>query len=202
MSIQDIVKLSELLGEMGNVMRATHLPNGKPEPDSHHSFSLALVAYHVAATECPELDANKVMLLALAHDLLEIITGDEDTLHYTPEQHEAKQARETEAIAEFDKRFANYPELKSAMHEYERLDTLEAVSVFVLDKACTTWTWLHHPDLEEHSAVRGIKSKADIENWMSRQQKKFANRLKVQPPAAIMKVYTESFNAMKDLYEV
>lgn len=202
MSIQDIVKLSELLGEMGNVMRATHLPNGKPEPDSHHSFSLALIAYHIVVTECPELDASKVMLFALAHDLLEIITGDEDTLHYTPEQHVAKQVRESEAILEFDKVFANYPELKNAMHDYEKLDTPEAATVFVLDKACTTWTWLHHPDLENHSAIRGIKTRADIERWMDRQREKLANRLKVQPPTEIMNVYTESFNAMKELYEV
>lgn len=201
MNIQQVIRLSELLGEMGKVMRATHLPNGELESDSHHSFSLALVSYHIAITECPELDANKVMLFALAHDLLEIITGDEDTLHYTPEQHIAKQARESEAVHEFNELFADYPELKKAMHDYEKLDTPEAATVFVLDKACTTWTWLHHPDMKSHAVVRGINTKADVEAWMNRQRKKFAARLKVEPPRAVMNIYETSFNAMKELYE-
>jgi len=201
MNIQQIVRLSELLGKMGEVKRATHLPNGEPEPDSHHSFSLALIAYHIAVDVCPELDANRVMLFALAHDLLEIITGDEDTLHYTVEQHVGKKLREIEAVKEFNKIFADYPELKQAMHDYEKLDSPEAATVFVLDKACTTWTWLHHPDVKTHAVVRGITTKADVEEWMNRQRHKFTVRLKVEPPRAIIDIYEQSFDAMKGLYE-
>src|SRR6476646_10133457 len=132
-SIQPIIRLSELLGQMGSVMRATQLPDGSAESDSHHSFSLALVNYHIVCTYCPELDAAKVMLFTLAHDLLEIVTGDEDTLYYTSEQHAAKHAREEAAKTEFDVLFGQYPELKQAMYDYEALDTPEAATVFVLD---------------------------------------------------------------------
>ncbi len=197
MNIQDIVKLSELLGEMGKVKRATHLPNGEPESDSHHSFSLALIAYHIAKHECPELDADKVMLFALCHDLLEIITGDDDTLHFTAEQHAAKQANEEMALKEFDEIFAKYPELKNAMHEYDGLDTPEAATIFVLDKACTVWTWIHHNDIEFHKVNRNITTKADVDSWADRQTQKFAKRLKVQPPKAVISVFEESFEALK-----
>ncbi len=201
MNIQEIVKLSELLGEMGKVKRATHLPNGEPESDSHHSFSLALIAYHIAKNDCPELDADKVMLFGLCHDLLEIITGDYDTLHFTRDQHAAKHADEKMALKEFDEIFAKYPELKNAMHEYDRLDSPEAASVFVLDKACTTWTWLHHNDLETHKTVREITTKADVQAWADRQTQKFSNRLKVQPPQTILRVYEESFEALKTYFD-
>jgi len=201
MNIQDIIRLSEMLGEMGQVRRATHLPNGEPESDSHHSFSLALIAYHIVKTECPELDADKVLLFSLAHDLLEIITGDEDTLHFTQEQHAAKHAREEEAIKEFDEVFSRYPTLLGAMHDYEKLDTAEAATVFVLDKACTTWTWLHHYDMKNHALVRNITKKADVEKWAERQRTKFKARLKVSPPQPILDTYEESFKALSSLYD-
>ena len=201
MQIMDVIKLSELLGEMGHVKRATHLPNGEAEPDSHHGFSLALIAYHIVKTECPELDANKVMLYALVHDLLEIVTGDEDTQHFTPEQHAAKQACEEAAQVEFDGLFASYPELLTALHEYDKLDTPEAATVFVLDKTCTVWTWLHHHDMSCHAIERNIVSKADVRAWAERQRDKIARRLKVQPPQAILAIYEQSFHALEDLYE-
>ncbi|HEY0965302.1 MAG TPA: HD domain-containing protein [Candidatus Saccharimonadales bacterium] len=199
MSIQDIIRLSELLGEMGHVKRATKLPNHEDESDSHHSFSLALVSYHIATAECPELDANKVMLFALCHDLLEIITGDENTLYYTPEQHAAKHAKEQQALGEFDEVFANYPELKQAMYEYEKLDTPEAAMVFVLDKASTTWT--HHPHAAKYARANNIHSKADVEAWADRQRNKIKARLRVMPPATVMDIYERSFAILKELYD-
>lgn len=199
MQITDIIRLSELLGEMGQVKRATRLPNGEPESDSHHSFSLALIAYHIVTAECPELDAHKVVLYALAHDLLEIITGDEDTLHFTAEQHATKQVREQEAEAEFDVLFAAYPELREAMHEYDKLNTPEAAAVFVLDKACTTWT--HHPDKGAYARQCNITTKADVAAWANRLRDKITRRLKVQPPQTILDIYEQSFHALEDLYE-
>ena len=199
MTIQDIIRLSELLGEMGNIKRATKLPNGEFEPDSHHAFSLALIAYQICMTEKLDLDANKVMLYALAHDLLEIITGDEDTLHATPERLAEKQQREQEAVSEFDEIFVEYPDLRNAMHEYERLDTPEAATVFVLDKACTTWT--HHADAGEHARAKGLHVKAHIEAWARSKREAFERRLKVKPPQRILDIYEESFEALKGLYD-
>ncbi len=199
MSIQDIVRLSELLGEMGNVKRATMLPNHENESDSHHSFSLALIAYHIVTTKCPELDASKVMLFALCHDLLEIITGDENTMHFTPEQHAAKHAKEQTALAEFDRIFVKYPALKQAMYEYEALDSAEAATVFVLDKACTTWT--HHPHNAQYARQNGIHTKQDVEAWAKRQRMKFESRLKVTPPIAILDIYEQSFEVLKGIYD-
>jgi len=200
MNIRNVIRLSELLGEMGNVKRATRLPSGEAESDSHHSFSLALIAYDICVRQCPELDMAKVMLFALTHDLLEIVTGDEDTLHYTAEQMRLKQEKEHAAVDEFGRVFAGYPMLREAVEEYERLDTPEAVSVFILDKACTTWT--HFPDNAEHARnERGLETRQDIEEWGERMRTKIKSRVKVEPPQAIMDVYEASFSELAALYD-
>lgn len=200
MTIQEVVKLHELLANMQSVKRATFLPSNEAETDSHHAFSLALIAYDICARECPELDLQKVLLFALAHDLLEIVTGDEDTLHYTPEQHQAKQAREAQAEAEFDTLFQSYPPLRDAMYDYEKLDTPEAVSVFVLDKACTTWT--HHYDRAENARTnRGLLSKNDVAAWADRVRVKINSRVHIPVPTPIMNIFEESFISLQELFD-
>jgi 5'-deoxynucleotidase YfbR-like HD superfamily hydrolase len=200
MNVESIIRLSDLLAELGKVDRATLLPGGRLESDSHHSFSLALIAYDICKRECPELDANKVMLFALTHDLLEIITGDEDTLHLTAAELQAKHDREKEALKDFDKLFADYPLLRDAMYDYDRLDTPEAATVFVLDKACTTWTHIH--DQANHAKTkRNITTSQQVEDWAERQRQKIAKRLKVQPPKAILDIYEESFLKLRELFD-
>lgn len=184
---------------MGHIERTTRLPDGRQESDSHHSFSLALIAYHIVKSQCLELDAEKVVLYALAHDLIEIITGDENTLHFTPEQFTAKQELEKASSVEFDKVFDYYPELRAAMYDYEKLDSPEAAAIFVLDKACTTWT--HHPYRKEYAEQMKILKKSDVRAWRDRQYDKVSQRLKVQPPQIIWEVFEQSFNALEDMYD-
>lgn len=199
MNIDEVIDLSNLLAGLAHVKRATKLPNGEFESDSHHSLSLALISYDIASKYCPELDTAKLLVFAMSHDLLEIITGDEDTLHYNPSELEAKRRREEQALHEFDRVFERYPVLKQAMYDYDKLDTPEAATIFVLDKACTTWT--HFSDKAEYAKVaRNLRSKQDITDWEQRQLAKIKLRLVVMPPAVIMDVYAESFRALRELY--
>jgi 5'-deoxynucleotidase YfbR-like HD superfamily hydrolase len=198
MNIKDIIALSDIIAEMGNIKRAVQLPNKEHESDSHHSFSLALIAYQICKKECPELDIDKVVLFALTHDLLEIITGDEVTLYYTKEQFRQKAKREKAALKEFEQLFEKYPDLKTAFHEYEPLDTKEAATVFVLDKACTTWT--QHAHHAENAKNMNIHTKQDVVGWADRQRAKINERLNIAPPQRILEIYEESFNALKELY--
>ncbi len=78
-TVLEIIELSRLLGEFGQIKRMAKLPNGDDETDSHHSFSLALTAYELAAQFAPELDQRKILLYSLVHDLPELITGDVNT---------------------------------------------------------------------------------------------------------------------------
>ncbi len=198
MNIADIINLSELLAQMAQIKRGTKLPNGEFEPDSHHAFSLALIAYQVCASENLQLDTEKVVLYALAHDLLEIITGDEDTLHATPDQLADKQSREQQALTEFDTVFARYPALRQAMYDYEKLDTPEAATVFVLDKACPAWT--HHVDNGLHARQKGLVTVEQVDQWAQRKREAFSARLAAQPPERILDIFEESYQSLRALY--
>lgn len=198
--IPSIVTLSDLLAELSNVKRATKLPNGEYETDSHHSFSLALIAYHLCDKYDLKLNREKLLLFALAHDLLEIVTGDEDTLHSTAAQLEAKRQKEEQAMTQFNKLFAQFPGLIGAMHEYEKLDTPEAATIFVLDKACTTWTHFH--DEAHHLRTeRNIVNSQDVAGWADRQRTKFNARLQVNPPQIILDIYEDSFAELQRFYK-
>jgi 5'-deoxynucleotidase YfbR-like HD superfamily hydrolase len=199
MTIEEVIDLSDLLGQLGHVRRATRLPNGEQESDSHHAFSLALIAYQFCLQHCPELDLNRIVLFALTHDLLEIITGDEDTLHYDAEAHKAKQRREEKALREFDELFQRYPALKQAMYDYDQLDTQEAATIFVLDKACTAWT--HHHDKGANLRRRDVVTRADVASWANRVHVKLQSRLKVMPPQPVLDLLDDSFARLEELYE-
>lgn len=190
-----IVALSDLLGEMGAIKRATLLPSGEPESDSHHSFMLALTAYDICSQHCPELNLSKIVLFALVHDLAEIITGDEDTLLLDRASLQAKHERDKAALHEIEQRLANHPALLVALHEYERLDTPESAFVFVLDKACTIWTHFHDNGSSLHS--RGATTRAIIDEWYSKQIEKIQNRLKIVPPQVVLDIFSESHNALR-----
>jgi 5'-deoxynucleotidase YfbR-like HD superfamily hydrolase len=191
----EVIRLAALLGPFDDIKRATKLPSGSYESDSHHAFSLAVIAYTVASKYCPELDQQKVMKFALVHDLLELITGDEPTLHHTHEQHAAKKAREEEAIKDFKQMFDSYATITEDLDDYERLDSPEAAFVYVLDKACTVWT--HFFDAGTNLRDLGILKRADIDIWYERLQSKIAHNLKCEPPKITYEVLEQSFARMR-----
>lgn len=199
-SVTSLITLSNELAELGTIDRATLLPGGRKETDSHHSFSLALIAYDVCTKYCPELDVNLVVRYALVHDLVEIITGDEDTLSLNHQQLLAKHERELVAWKELQLRLADYPSLLSALKEYEGLDTPEAATVYVLDKACTIWT--HFWDEGDNLHHRGAKTRADIDRWHVTQMEKLHKRLHTLPPQIILDIFTDSHKKMrKELFD-
>jgi putative hydrolase of HD superfamily len=199
--VESLITLSDELAELGKIDRATLLPGGRNEPDSHHSFSLALIAYDICKKYCPELDADLVVRYALVHDLLEIITGDEDTLRLTHAQLTEKHTREAEAMATLQRRFEQYPALLELLGNYEALDTPEAATVYVLDKTCTIWT--HFWDAGANLHDRGVRTRAGIDTWYRTQQKKLDVRLKVQPPTVILTIFESSYKKMrKELFDV
>jgi 5'-deoxynucleotidase YfbR-like HD superfamily hydrolase len=52
-TVLEIIELSKLLGDFGQIERVTRLPDGRPESDSHHSFSLALISFELATQFAP-----------------------------------------------------------------------------------------------------------------------------------------------------
>lgn len=165
-TINELLELSRLLGEFGNIKRATLLPNGEPEADSHHSFSLALIAFELASQYAPQLDTRKILLYSLVHDLPELISGDMPTLTATTKQLQEKARLDAQATEAFKKKMPFAPFIIKAIDDYEARRDEEARFVYWLDKMVTIPT--HFYDNGINLRALGIKNRADIQGWYQR----------------------------------
>lgn len=151
-----ILAFARLAERLKEVRRQGWLDRGVDEPESSadHSWAVALLAWLLAA-ERPDLDAGRVLLLALVHDLPEALTGDETPFdrhrdpsgvisdehfrgppHYDPAESEAKRAREEAALEDM---LATLPgpladQVRAAWREYSTAATPEARFVKQVDK--------------------------------------------------------------------
>ena len=162
-TVLELIELSRLLGEFGQIKRGTRLPGGEQETDSHHSFSLALIAYELASQYAPELDAKKILLYSLVHDLTELVTGDLDTLRATPEELEKKAKAEATALAETEKVLSSAPNIIAALKAYEAREDDESLFVYWIDKMATIPT--HFYDNGANLRRRGVYTQSDIQKW-------------------------------------
>lgn len=189
------IKLTELLARCQEIKRAITLPHGESETDSHHAFSLALIAMDICKRYKLDVDVDKVVVYALVHDLLEIITGDEPTLMLDDAGLAAKYERERLAEQEFKELLHDYPDILEAYDSYERLDTVEAATVFVLDKTCSIWNHFHNDG--DTLFENGVTSKSDIDMWYEITRNKIIKRLRKEPPEAVYKLFEDSFQKMR-----
>lgn len=102
------------------------------ENDVEHSYSLAMAAWFLAP-HFPELNRDKLIRIALAHDLVEIHAG--DTFAYADKSIIAgKKKREKLAYEQLTREWPDFPELLHEIHEYEALESAESRFVSALDK--------------------------------------------------------------------
>jgi putative hydrolase of HD superfamily len=99
--------------ELKNLLRQGWLQNGIPENQcesvADHSFSTALCAWLIALQFYPQLDLQKVLAMALVHELGEIYAGD-----ITPSQN---MSAETKHELEYDS-------LRKVLGQFEQRQTL------------------------------------------------------------------------------
>ena len=165
-TIEQLIALWQSLGEFESIKRVTKLPSGVRESDSHHSFALALTAYELAASHAPELDAHKVLLYALVHDLPELETGDVNTLLTSSEELRTKAKTDRTALNATRQRFAGQPHLLAALEAYETKADAESRFVYWIDKLMTVLT--HFADNGQNLKSLGIHHQGDIEKWYER----------------------------------
>ena len=125
-----------------------------PESVADHSWSVALLAW-VLSRDRPELDRNRVLFLALVHDLPEVVAGDatpfdsarvpggaipaerfQELPHYSDEARRAKQAAEAAALDEVLRGLSaeQAAEIREAWREYDEGVSEEARFVRQIDK--------------------------------------------------------------------
>ena len=158
-----MLRLADLVMAFGRVNRATRHPDGvRPESDAEHTLMLAFAALTLA-DQHPEwgLDAGRLAMLALVHDLPEVYAGDTNTAGgLTPEQAANKAARERAATERLHRELPGSV-LVRALDTYERQDTPEARFLRVLDKVLPKLTHA----LNGGAALRemGMSSVADVQ---------------------------------------
>ncbi|MEK6864150.1 MAG: HD domain-containing protein [Nanoarchaeota archaeon] len=108
------------------------IPEEKCESVADHSFGVAMLSYVIAEEYMPELDASKVIRMALLHDLCEAHAGDTTPSDNVSEQE--KHEKESEAMNGLFKRIPNGSKYIQLWEEYEEQKTTEARFVKEIDK--------------------------------------------------------------------
>lgn len=132
--VQRLIDLQKLMTQFAAIERRVYMPSplDRPENDVEHTYTLAMAAWFLAEY-FPELNRNKLVHLALAHDLLEVHAG--DTFVYGEAAALASKAeREAAAVTQLKQEWTDFPGLLEAIDEYERRETAEAKFVYALDK--------------------------------------------------------------------
>ncbi len=139
--------------KMKNVSRQTLLMDkSREETDAEHSWHFALMAMTLFEYAGFEVDLDRVIRMAIVHDLVEIYAG--DTFAYDAKGYEDKEQREREAA---DKLFAMLPdvlakEYRELWEEFDHMDTpdskyaaaIDRLQPFLSNYATDGHTWVKH----------------------------------------------------------
>lgn len=123
------------IDKMKGVLRRTILiDKSRSETDAEHSWHFALMALVLMEYADEDIDINRVIKMALVHDLVEVYAG--DTFAYDKKGYEDKEQRELEAA---DKIFGLLPSdqagiLRGLWDEFEAANTKEAQYANAIDR--------------------------------------------------------------------
>lgn len=127
------LQLGSLAIEFSRVERVPRYDEESRESDVEHSFMLALVASELARSLYPgQLDVGLVSQYAVVHDLIEIMTGDKATFHYSAEDMAQKEIDEHAALNALLERLP--PHTRQLLADYELQLDPEARFVKAVDK--------------------------------------------------------------------
>lgn len=152
-----LIDLARLALAFGRVNRATFHPDGvTPESDTDHTVMLALIAPALAASLRPDLRPDLVCAFAVVHDLVEVKTGDTNTIGITAEGRAAKAAREAAALVELRKELAAFPWIVGTLDRYEAQVEPEARWVRYIDKVLPKLTHAQNGCVAARSLARRL----------------------------------------------
>ena len=122
--------------KMKSVYRQTILTDkSREENDAEHSWHFALMAMTLFEyTGVKGVDLNRVIKMAILHDLVEIYAG--DTFAYDTKGYETKEKREREAA---DRLFRLLPdeqgnEYRALWEEFDRMETPDSIYASAIDR--------------------------------------------------------------------
>jgi 5'-deoxynucleotidase YfbR-like HD superfamily hydrolase len=131
--IDRLAELQQLIADFADVLRAVPLMNkGRRENDVDHSFGLAITCWYLAPKIAPNLSLEKILQYALAHDFVEIYSG--DAFAFDAQAVSKKDGKETEALRELRTEWPDFQELSAAAEAYKNKADPEARFVYTIDK--------------------------------------------------------------------
>ena len=121
--------------KMKNILRQTlTISDRRRENDAEHSWHFALMAFVLSEYASEDVDINRVIKMALVHDLVEIYAG--DTYAYDKKNNKTKADREKSAA---DKLFSMLPdnqtdEIRGLWEEFDAENTPDACFAAAIDR--------------------------------------------------------------------
>jgi putative hydrolase of HD superfamily len=130
--MKEIAELALELDKLKSVYRKSYISDtSRRENSAEHSWHLALTIMGFAKFLPSTVDINRIIRMALCHDICEIGAGDVSAYFVTDAQYE----KELQYMSEFESRFPGIgTEAKALWQEYEDGETEESRWLKVFDK--------------------------------------------------------------------
>ncbi|MGC1176849.1 MAG: HD domain-containing protein [Candidatus Saccharimonadales bacterium] len=128
-----LAELQRLIGTFAGILRVPKLAQqDRQENDVEHSFGLALTCWFLAPKIAPHLNLEKILIYALAHDIVEVHSG--DTFAFDAEAVSQKADSEDQALRRLCSDWPDFSELTDAAAGYKEKRDAEARFVYTIDK--------------------------------------------------------------------
>ncbi len=136
MKLDDIQKLLTLTDQFKQIKRVVlNVGQDSRENDAEHSYELAILCWFLVIEinkTGVNLNLEKVLTYALAHDLVEAYAGDTDA--FDLEAVKSKHERESQAIEKLQTNFQYFPDMLITINNYENQVDPESIFVKSVDK--------------------------------------------------------------------
>lgn len=138
MNREDIIKFARTVGELKKVKRTGWIKYGKvKDPESVADHVMRLTVLCLVFGDIFEVDTDKLVKMAIVHDLAESLVGDivsEEADKDLPEVKEEKFNLESDAIRKLFKSVKDNDKYVKLWEEFEKQETKEARILRELDK--------------------------------------------------------------------
>jgi putative hydrolase of HD superfamily len=132
-NLEELIDFVRFTHEIRSVRRAMMFEGNSNENDMEHQYQLALVGWFLADNDELKLDKNKLVSLALVHDIAEVYAGDLIAFA-SPKDRKEQKKREKDAILKLQERWPSFSSMHELIEEYEHLSTEESKFIYALDK--------------------------------------------------------------------
>lgn len=131
MEIDRYIEIVDFLENLKNNTRHSWTSTNRRESVAEHSLRLAMMAYFIK-DEYQNIDANKLILMCIFHDLGEVITGDIPSFEKTDDDRKMESEKLRDFLKSIDEPYRS--ELLNLFDEMEKLETEEAKLYKALDR--------------------------------------------------------------------